>query len=93
MKKSDKQLKTLVVVKWRDAHADFSNGWLDESDIEPEPFIVTSVGISITGVKPQHVSVCQSYADGLVDHVIHIPDDMVEEITVIGTMEVGETHG
>jgi len=37
--------------------------------------------------------VCQSYADGLVDHVIHIPDDMVEEITVIGTMEVGETHG
>ena len=92
MKKRNGKLKTLVVVKWRDAHADFFSGWINESDIEPEPFIVTSVGVSLTGVKPNHVSVCQSYAGGLVDHVIHIPDDMVEEITVIGTMEVDDAE-
>lgn len=91
-KKSDKQLKTLVMVRWRDAHSDFSGSWVDEADIEPDPFIVNSVGISLTGVKPNHVSVCQSYAGGLVDHVIHIPDAMVEEITVIGTMEVDDAE-
>lgn len=87
-KTSDKQLKTLVLVKWRDAHSDFYGGWVHEDSIDPEEFLVTTVGISLTGVKPNHVSVGQSYASGMVDHVIHIPDAMVIEVIVLGTMEV-----
>jgi hypothetical protein len=87
-KKNDRQLKSLVLVKWRDAHSDFSGGWINEKDIDPNELEVITVGISLTGVKPNHVSVGQSYASGMVDHVIHIPDAMVEEITVLGTMEV-----
>ena len=80
---------SIVVVVWEDAHADSSGTWVNLSDIDPDPLVVTSVGILLDGdVKPGHVTITQSHADGLCDHVIHIPEKMVKEITVLGAIAI-----
>ena len=80
---------SIVVVVWEDAHADSAGTWINLSDIDPEPLIVTSVGILLASeVKPGHVTLTQSHADGLCDHVIHIPEKMVKEITVLGAIDI-----
>jgi len=72
----------IVVVVWRDAHAD-GGSWLSVDEIEDEPYIVESVGFVLEGVKSGHVSICQSLGDddGVVDHVLHIPDGMIVRVT------------
>lgn len=71
----------LVVVLWRDAHAD-GDSWISVDEIEDEPYIVESVGFVLEAVKSGHISLCQSLADdeGVVDHVLHIPNEMVVDI-------------
>jgi hypothetical protein len=72
----------LVVVLWRDAHAD-GDSWISVDDIEDCPYIVESVGFVLESVKAGHISLCQSLAadEGIVDHVIHIPNEMIVEVT------------
>jgi hypothetical protein len=51
------------------------------ADIDAEPYRVTTVGWRIEP-KPGHVSLAQSIGDdGALDHIIHIPDGMVMEVT------------
>ena len=70
-----------IVVVWHDAHADRAGGWVLPTDIDNEPYRVTSVGWRIEP-KPGHVSLAQSIGDdGALDHIIHIPDGMVMEVT------------
>ena len=81
----------IVVVKWHDAHADSAGTWVELSDIDPDPLLVTSVGVMLpTSTKPGHVSLTQSFADGLCDHVIHIPEKMVVDVTVLGVLDKPE---
>lgn len=78
-RKSDKT--RLVIVTWRDAHAD-GGSWLSVTDIEDLPYIVESAGFVLDGVKSGHLSICQSLGDddGVVDHVLHIPMEMIVDI-------------
>jgi len=72
---------TAIVVVWHDAHADRADGWVLPADIDTDPYRVTSVGWRIDP-KPGHVSLAQSIGDdGGLDHIIHIPDGMVMEVT------------
>lgn len=75
----------LVLVVWRDAHADRSGSWLDLEDIDDEPYIVHSAGFLLRDVKKNHVSIAQSLGadDGVVDHVLHVPKEMVIAVTSI----------
>lgn len=78
----------IVTVRWHDAHADSGGSWVELGDIDPDPLLVTSVGITLPSTtKPGHVSLAQSYAEELCDHVIHIPEKMVVDITVIGLLD------
>lgn len=80
--------RELVVVVWEDAHAESSSGWMHEADVSAEPYVVTSVGILLPAeTKPGHVSVCQSYAYGFVDTVLHVPCAMVKEVTTMGVIK------
>lgn len=78
--------REIVVVTWTDAHADTS--WISEGDVDGEPYVVTSIGVSAGGLKPGHITIYQSQGVGTIDNVIHIPCGMVQEITVIGTIDV-----
>lgn len=89
-KEPQKPSKQIAMVKWNDAHADFNGSWVQETDIDPESLEVTSLGVILDGVKPGHISIAQSYAYGLCDHVLHIPDKMVTEITVLGVIDCDE---
>jgi hypothetical protein len=89
-KKPQKPTKKVAVVRWHDAHADFNGSWVHEKDIDPDPLEVLSVGVVLDEVKPGHVSIAQSYTSGICDHVLHIPDAMVKEITIVSTIEVDE---
>ena len=72
---------TAVVVVWHDAHADRSGGWVMPDAIDTDAYRVTSIGWRIDP-KPGHVSLAQSVGDdGALDHIIHIPDGMVMEVT------------
>lgn len=74
----------ISIVKWEDAHADTEGGWVSVDDINPEALVVTSVGIQLPpATKPGHVSLAQSFAEDICDHVIHIPEKMVLEIVVL----------
>jgi hypothetical protein len=72
--------RDIVVIVWRDAHADRSGGWVMPEHIDADPYRVTSIGWRIED-KPGHVSIAQSRGDdGALDHVLHIPAAMVEII-------------
>lgn len=79
---------TAVYVRWRDAHAD-ADSWTYISDIEDTPYIVQTVGLLVENLKSGHVSIAQSFGaeEGVVDHVIHIPYEMVDMIQYI---EIGD---
>ena len=88
----------VVVVVWRDAHADGGGSWLSVEDIEDAPYVVESVGFVLEGDKSGHLSICQSLGDddGVVDHVLHIPDGMIVRVTnlseCLATMANSEEH-
>lgn len=76
----------IVVLIWQDAHADMAGSWVCVDDIDPDPFHVTSIGILLPHVKPGHVSIAQSIGGDIADHIIHVPNQMVRELTVISTI-------
>lgn len=78
----------LAVIMWRDAHAD-GGSWIDVSAINDQPYIVESVGFMLEEIKPGHVSICQSLGDddGIIDHVLHIPTQMIVDITQLYTVK------
>jgi len=85
---SETEVRELVVVVWEDAHAESSSGWMHESEITTDAYVVTSVGILLPAeTKPGHVSICQSYAYGFVDTILHVPCAMVKEITTTGVIK------
>ena len=72
----------LVCISWHDAHAD--SRWIEVTEIDNEPYLVTSVGYLMPKAKKGHVSLAQSFgADGFVDSVLHIPRGMVVSSTII----------
>jgi len=88
-RRSTPQQKTsIVAVVWHDAHDDGASAWIDCSDIDPDPYRVVSVGVLLpSSAKPDHVSVARSVAENYLDHILHIPSAMVQEITVLGLLE------
>lgn len=78
----------LVLVRWKDAHADGTT-WTSLEEIEKAPYIVTTVGIHLEEVKPDHITVVQSRGqDGALDHILHIPGGMVLEIVPLKAKKV-----
>lgn len=72
----------MAVVVWHDAHADQHGSWMSEDDFNDNPYIVSSCGFILEGAKKNHVTVAQSLSnEGLIDNVLHIPQDMVVSIT------------
>ena len=79
--------RTLVAVVWHDAHADSPGGWVLSDNIDPNPYVVVTVGI-IADLKPGHISIYQSWAaDGQIDHVVHIPTGMVVRVDDLTTLD------
>ena len=72
----------LVCISWHDAHAD--SRWIEVTEIDNEPYLVTSIGYLMPKAKKGHVSLAQSFgADGFVDSVLHIPRGMIVSTTII----------
>lgn len=71
----------LYEVVWADAHTEpvSGNTWFDRSEINDDAYLVRTVGTLLPNAKAGHVSIAQSEAltDGLVDSVLHIPNEMV----------------
>lgn len=79
-----------VLVVWADAHS-APHEWLDPDDMESEgELLVQTLGHLLPvgdGGKNHHVTVAQSMtSEGMVDHVIHIPVDMVRSMSVLGAV-------
>lgn len=91
MRKTRKQKApktSIVAVVWHDAHDDGSNAWVACEDIDPDPYMVVSIGVLLPSTtKPDHVSIARSIADVYLDHVLHIPTGMVKSVTVLGFLE------
>lgn len=75
-----------VYIKWRDAHSGDTT-WHELDD--DEPYIVESCGFLIPeteGGKPAHVTIVQSITpDEQMDHVLYIPQAMVETMHILTT--------
>jgi hypothetical protein len=70
---------TPVVVRWFDAHADRSGGWIHPANIDTQPYVVQSIGWLMDECKAEHISIAQSHGDdGALDHIIHIPRGMIQ---------------
>ena len=77
----------VCVVLWEDAHSGDVHSWTQVSDIDPEPYVVTSVGVMLDdSVKPGHVTLVQSFINSNCDCILHIPRAMVKEIKVVDTV-------
>lgn len=79
--------RQIVIVEWADAHAGSIN-WIsiDELDKEGE-VIICSAGFLLPieqGGREKHVTLVQSFDDTHVDHVLHIPVDMVRSMKTVG---------
>lgn len=77
----------LVMITWHDAHSGGST-WAHIDDLEDDgPYVVRSVGWLLEskfGGKKKHATVAQSISpDGCVDSVLHVPEKMIVEVTVI----------
>jgi len=79
---------SLAIVIWHDAHSD-GDVWMPEESIDPEPAVVTSVGIILDQVKPGHLTLAQSHVHGHWGTLLHVPISMVEEITILTTIDLG----
>lgn len=76
-----------VLIRWHDAHADVTS-WTHMSEVEDDgPYVVESVGWLLQpgqGGKRNHLSLAQSRGqDENIDSVLHIPQRMVVEVTVL----------
>ena len=85
-------MKAAIVI-WNDAHSDDAVSWVSINERQDHaPFQVVTVGIlldSKTGRKRKHVSVAQSLTPSeYVDHVIHIPKQMIVEIIELFDIKV-----
>lgn len=90
-KRTEKPKTQMGVVTWYDAHADSPGSWTTLQDIDPDPYLVTTVGVILPDCTKQgHVSVAQSIGQGSIDGIIHIPEKMVSEITILGTLDLEE---
>ena len=78
----------IVVVEWHDAHSDAAVDWVETSALDGEPYAVTTIGVNLGAIKLNHISVALCVGHGVVGHVVHIPCGMVNEITVLGTIDV-----
>lgn len=79
--------KTIVHVRWADAHMSQS-GWLEMDDyVDDGETIVDTVGFLIPigepGSKDKHVTVWQSLCRDEGIHAMHIPVAMVREMKVV----------
>lgn len=94
-KKSQQDPKTsIVAVVWHDAHDDGANSWVAYDDIDPDPYMVVSVGVLLpNSAKPDHVSIARSAAESYLDHVLHVPVGMVQSVTVLGFLEDFSAQG
>lgn len=79
---------SLAIVIWHDAHSD-GDVWMPEESIDPEPAVVTSVGIILDQVKPGHLTLAQSHVHDHWGTLLHVPISMVEEITILTTIDLG----
>ena len=73
----------MVRIQWRDA---FTSGlhWGRPEDGDPEPAVITSVGWLIDHPLEGHVTIAQSIAaDGMAGEMLHVPEAMVDEVTVL----------
>jgi len=68
-----------VLIEWIDAHAD-ANGWCDRDELDPEPRLITTVGIVLRNVKPNHLTVALSVDEDKVDSVISIPTAVIKRV-------------
>ena len=72
----------LVSIVWHDAHADLK--WMDITEVDNEPYVVTSVGFLLPKAKKGHHSIGQSLgAEGFADSILHIPNKMIVSSTII----------
>lgn len=86
--KRRKPKTAIVAVTWYDAHDDGSASWVSVDQIDPDPYMVVSVGVLLPDdTKPGHVSVARSVADQYLDHILHIPSGMVKDVTVVACLE------
>ena len=69
-----------ILVEWVDAHAD-AHGWTDPSDLDTQPRVITTVGIVLRNVKPNHLTIAQSVDGELVDSVISIPTACIKRVS------------
>lgn len=73
-----------VIVKWMDAHSGETT-WHELED--NEPYIIDTCGFLVPeneGGKPGHVTVVQSITpDEQMDHVLYIPQAMVEKLVFL----------
>lgn len=79
--------RTVVWIKWADAHAG-DNGWMDLEEYEDDgEAIVDTVGFLVSvpdhGSKAGHVTVWQTLSDGDGIHPMHIPVGMVRSMVVL----------
>lgn len=79
---------TTVLIIWADAHAG-PHEWSDPDELDDTgEYLVTSLGHLLPigeGGKEGHVTLAQSLLpEGLVDHIIHIPVQMVRTMKVLG---------
>jgi len=77
---------SIVAVHWHDAHAEADDQWLGTGDFIDEAFSVLTCGVMLPEVKKNHLSIARSLANGLYDHVLHIPRKMVVDVTVLGVV-------
>ena len=68
-----------VRVQWWDAHGG-SASWVRLDEIDPEPCVVTSVGILLHHAKPGHLTLVQSIQGEHGDNVLHVPWGMVRSV-------------
>ena len=73
----------LALVVWHDAHSEES--WSRLSDLDPEPYVVETLGFLFPEAKPGHVVIAQSMgSDDSIDSVLQIPAGMVVSVTLLG---------
>lgn len=78
---------SLAIVVWHDAHAD-GDSWVLEEEIDPNPAVAVSVGLILDYAKPGHLTIAQSHVHGHFGTLIHIPEAMVREITIVTTIDL-----
>ena len=83
---SQDEMRTMVVIRWHDAHAAIST-WTPITDIGADPCEVVSCGFLLPtsdGGKEDHITIFQSKTDAdEVDGVLCIPVAMVQDMKVM----------